>query len=325
MDTPVDLMLEATIRTDYKMNFWEAMKFNYGAEARICDMVGGDHSMYMPMTSEAVLRQKANENGSIRGLASTIKAYSTTSSAIWAYDTEDRLEFVSANAPIPGLLDADEFTKFRTMGYRAAGIMKVTTEFLMDPFCDVEDYLIKRLAKTVASTEDRAFINGSGEDEPTGLLHATEGAMTAKVVPSVSYDDCIDLFFSVKPEYRTNSVWIMNDSTALSLRKLKDEDGNYLWNHNTDRILGKRVVICNDMPDAEPGKKPILFGDLSYYWIVDRTPVCVKPLKELFAVDGKVGFSVQELLDARLIRPEAVKVIEIEAAVEEPEETEEVQ
>ena len=121
----------------------------------------------------------------------------------------------------------------------------------------------------------------------------------------------IKTIISVKPEYRKNAVWMMNDTTAIALRKLKDADGNYLWNQANDTILGKTVVISNDMPDADSGKKPILFGDLSYYWIIDRSPVSMKVLQELFAAKNQVGYLCNEYLDARLIRSEAVKVIAI--------------
>ena len=128
---------------------------------------------------------------------------------------------------------------------------------------------------------------------------------------ALTYDTVIDLFFSVPKECRKKAVWMMNDATALALRKMKDADGNYLWNQASDTILGKPVIICNEMPDAETGKKPILFGDLSYYWIIDRSPVCIKALEELFAINGQVGYIGYEFLDAKLIRPDAVKVISI--------------
>jgi len=105
----------------------------------------------------------------------------------------------------------------------------------------------------------------------------------------------------------------MNDSTALALRKLKDENGAYLWNSTNDTILGKKVVICNEMPDAESGKKPVAFGDLSYYWVIDRSPVSLRPIRELFADYGQVAYIGHERLDGRLVRPEAVKVLKVTA------------
>ena len=105
--------------------------------------------------------------------------------------------------------------------------------------------------------------------------------------------------------------WLMNDDTALHLRKLKDDDGNYLWNANTDSILGKPVVISEYMPDIEAGSKPVAFGDFSYYWIIDRDPASVQVLKELYLNTGHIGYLAYEFLDGKLIRSDAVKVISI--------------
>ena len=103
----------------------------------------------------------------------------------------------------------------------------------------------------------------------------------------------------------------MNDNTALALRNLKDSDGSYIWNHANDTILGKPVIICNDMPDADDSEKPIAFGDFSFYWIIKRSPVYVRRLNELFALNNQIGYLGYEFLDGKLIRSDAVKVLKI--------------
>lgn len=168
------------------------------------------------------------------------------------------------------------------------------------------------MAKTFARAEDKAFITGTGDDEPVGILDDTAGADTGMTVSSITFDSIIDLFFSVDKDLRKNGVWLMNDNTALALRKLKDEDGMPLWNQANDTILGKPVYISNEMPDADEGEKPVAFGDLSYYWIVDRSPASIKPLNELFILNGLVGYIGYELLDGKLIRRDAVKVLKVE-------------
>ena len=65
------------------------------------------------------------------------------------------------------------------------------------------------------------------------------------------------------------------------------------------------------LPDSILGKQPILFGDLSYYWIVERSPLTIKVLNELYSREGQVGFLGFERVDGRLIRPEAVKTIKM--------------
>lgn len=133
---------------------------------------------------------------------------------------------------------------------------------------------------------------------------------------AVTFDSVIDLFFSVDKKYRKNAVWLMNDKTALALRKLKDENGNYLWNHTNDTILGKSVYICNDMPDADAGEKPIAFGDFSYYWIIRRSPVFLRTLNEVFALRHQIGYLGYEFLDGMLIRRDAVKVLKVQSEAE---------
>lgn len=176
---------------------------------------------------------------------------------------------------------------------------------------EIEKYLAQKLGKSFGKAEDNAFINGTGADEPTGILHHTDGAKTALTVETLTYDDVISLYFSVDKEYRKNGIWLMNDKTALVLRKLKDNDGNYLWNQANDTILGKQVIISEYMPDIETGTKPIAFGDFSYYWIVGRNPVTVRTLLEKFVLYDQIGYLAFEFLDGKLVRNEAIKVIQM--------------
>ena len=176
---------------------------------------------------------------------------------------------------------------------------------------EIEKYLTQKLGKSFGKAEDNAFINGTGADEPTGILHHTDGAKTALTVETLTYDDVISLYFSVDKEYRKNGIWLMNDKTALVLRKLKDNDGNYLWNQANDTILGKQVIISEYMPDIETGTKPIAFGDFSYYWIVGRNPVTVRTLLEKFVLYDQIGYLAFEFLDGKLVRNEAIKVIQM--------------
>ena len=69
------------------------------------------------------------------------------------------------------------------------------------------------------------------------------------------------------------------------------------------------------MPNAESGSKPIAFGDFSYYWVIGRRPIGVRTLTEKFAVLDQLGYLAYEFLDGKLIRPEAVKVIQITEAI----------
>ena len=81
---------------------------------------------------------------------------------------------------------------------------------------------------------------------------------------------------------------IITEANKLNLKVLKTKD--------IYTLLGKPVIISNEMPDAEAGKKPVLFGDLSYYWFIDRTPAIIILLKELFAANVSTDISPMNYL-----------------------------
>ena len=307
----INEIIKNTKAASYGREFWNAMRLSK-AESIVLNegTAPGVHAFFLPGDDGEELRNTVTAHSAVRPLATVHKHYQGSVDILSA-SNDDYAAFVPEGHLIPGFDMMDDFSRIRTELFKLATLVKLPTEFVYDASFDIRGYLVKRLAKNFANAEDEAFINGTGADEPTGLLHDTDGAETAATVDSLTYDSIIDLFFSVDPEYRKNAVWMMNDATALVLRKLKDADGNYLWNQASESILGKPVIISNDMPDAESGRKPVLFGDLSYYWIIDRSPASVKALNELFAANDQVGYVGYEYLDAKLIRPDAVKVIAI--------------
>jgi len=88
----------------------------------------------------------------------------------------------------------------------------------------------------------------------------------------------------------------------------EDNDGNYIWNHNTNTIMGRPVYLTNAMPLTG---KVIAFGDFSYYWVVTRMPISARAINELFIANQQTGYLASEYLDGKLIRPEAIKVLEL--------------
>ena len=111
----------------------------------------------------------------------------------------------------------------------------------------------------------------------------------------------------------------MHDSTIKAIRKLKDGNSQYLWQPGMkegepDRLLGYRLVTSTHMPVIAAAAKPILFGDLTSYWIADREGRSMQRLSELYAATGQVGFLASERVDGKLILAEAVKVLQMKSA-----------
>ena len=110
--------------------------------------------------------------------------------------------------------------------------VKVTEELLYDNAFGLENYIIDQFAKALSNAEEDAFLNGDGKGKPLGLLSDKGGgevAITTASATAITADEVINLVYSLKRPYRKNAKFIMNDQTIAALRKLKDNNGAYLW------------------------------------------------------------------------------------------------
>lgn len=196
--------------------------------------------------------------------------------------------------------------------YKLHVAIKVTEELLYDNAFGLENYIITQFGKALANAEEDAFLNGSGTGKPTGIFAANGGGqIAATLTAAIKSDDLIDLVYGLKRPYRKNASFIMNDATLASIRKLKDNNGAYIWQPSykegePDRVLGYAVHTSAFAPT-----NAIAFGDYSYYNIGDRGSRSFAELRELFAGNGMVGYVAKERVDGKLILPEAVKILKL--------------
>lgn len=203
---------------------------------------------------------------------------------------------------------SDDHSNMSVKAHKLAALVKLKNVFVDDMKFDIQKYFCREFAKAFCRAEEKAFIYGNGVNEPKGVITA-DANVTTETEGEITTDDIIRLFFSLEAEYRKNGVFIVNDDTALKLRMLKDKSGRYIWDENHDTIFGKPVLISAYMPDAESGNKAVAFGDLSYYWIVERQPLAIKILTEKFAREDATGYAGSERLDGKLIREDAIKLL----------------
>lgn len=207
-------------------------------------------------------------------------------------------------------VDADTFKKVYFEAFKIASLCKLSQQFMNDTKFDLYTYLIREFARRFARAEEKVLLTGTGQEEPLGLLNSSESISTEEL-GRITYDDLVKLYFSLDAEYRNNAIWIMNDETAFSLRLLKDPNGNPFWEHGQEMLFRKPVVISPYMPAIASGEKPILIGDLSYYWLLQRQELTIKPLFEIFMAQGQIGYTAYERLDGKLVRQDAVRTLTV--------------
>ena len=215
----------------------------------------------------------------------------------------------------------DAFSQVSIGAYKLGTLIKVSNELLNDSVFNLEQYISKEFARRIGNKEEDAFFNGDGSGKPVGIFNGTGGAqvgVTAASASAITADEVIDLFYSLGAPYRKNAVWVVNDATVKAIRKLKDGNGNYLWqpaltSGTPDTLLGRPVKTSSYVPTIASGAKVIAFGDFSYYWIADRQGRIFKKLSELYAATDQTGFVATQRVDGKLILPEAIKVLQMKA------------
>jgi HK97 family phage major capsid protein len=190
--------------------------------------------------------------------------------------------------------------------------IKITEELLYDNAFNLDSYIITEFGKALANAEEDAFLNGDGTGKPLGLFAATGGGdVAATLTAAIKSDDLLDLVYALKRPYRKTASFILNDQILATVRKLKDNNGAYMWQPSyqagePDKILGYAVNTSAFAPE-----KAIAFGDYSYYNIGDRGTRSIAELRELFAGNGMIAYVAKERVDGKLVLPEAVKILKL--------------
>lgn len=265
-----------------------------------------EHTLVEALADENVFRTMATSIKTASG-DRKIPIVATTGTASW----------VDENAAIPE--SGPTFEQKTLSAYKLATMVKISEELLADSAFNLEDYMAREFARRFAVAEEAAFCTGNGTGKPTGVFDSTKGAsagITAAKTDTFTADELIDLFYSLRAPYRSKAMWFMNDTTVKIVRKLKDNNGQYIWQPALtagapDMIFGRPYKTSVAAPEATTGNTAVLFGDFKYYWIADRKSRTIRRLNELFAVNGQVAFLGTERLDGCLILPEAIKSLKM--------------
>lgn len=204
----------------------------------------------------------------------------------------------------------------------------VTTKQLEDAGFDLEDTLIKKISDAMTRKEATAFVAGTGSKRPRGFLtypnwsapgEYTRGAIEqidSGVLGEVSADSLKDLQNSLIQDHQSSAVWMMQRQTWSEIAKIKGSDGHYLldplasFRQGDDLLLlGKRVILADDMPAAANDSLAVAYGDFGKsYTIVDRLGITImrdvltqKPLI-LFYTRKRVGGDVTNYQALKLLK-----------------------
>lgn len=203
-----------------------------------------------------------------------------------------------------------------------SGIVRVSLEMLEDSAWDMESLLDELFGESLGRTGNEVLTIGDGNNKPNGILNAAQSGKTANAQTAITGDELIDLQHSVNAAYRKSPkcLWQFNDTTLAVLRKLKDNDGNYIWqaanmqSGEPAQLLGHRYEINPAIPDIAAGATPVLFGDHSKYYVRRAGGPRMVRFGEKYMNQMQVGFMSFIRIDGECRNTSAIKKLTMAAA-----------
>lgn len=201
-------------------------------------------------------------------------------------------------------------------------VQPVSLELLQDGAIDVGAYIAEVLGERLARAQNYYFTIGtgvtSGSSEPQGVVTGASEGVVAASASAITYAELVDLYHSVDVSYRKNATWMLDDTTLAYVKKIVDGDQRPLWGAGlnagqADTIMGKPVIVNNDIPVIASSAKVIVFGDFKKYLIRDVMGLTVRVLNERYIDTGSIGFLALSRNDGVTLNSAALKYLQMHA------------
>lgn len=201
-------------------------------------------------------------------------------------------------------------------------MVRIPMELLQDSAFDMEALLNDLFGERLGRLSNTVLTTGDGANKPQGIVPAAGAGKTAASATAITSDELIDLVHSVDPAYRSSPKcrWQFNDTTLASIRKLKDGQGNYLWQMGDvrtgepARLLAHPYSVNQAMANMAASARPIIFGDHSRFVVRKVRGFSVLTLRERYAENFQIGMVGFKRFDSELLNSAAVKAMVMAAA-----------
>lgn len=277
--------------------------------------VDSEGGYLVPSPLEGEIIKKITETSFLRTVA-TVRPMSSKSSS-----TPSRTNIVSAGMVGEGETDSLSNSKYgleKLFAKKAQVTSQATIEDLEDSSYDVLNLMANDVAETMGQLEGLQFVNGSGAgNNCEGFMsNANIASINSGSASAITFDSLITATGALKVGY--NPIYAFNRTTLASIRKLKDNQNNYLWTAGNlsagvpNQLNGFNYIILPDMPDIGADLFPVVFGDFKKGYVIgDRKGMTMLRDDITKKREGKVEFTWYKRFAGAVQLPEAFVKIKI--------------
>lgn len=280
------------------------------------NLTAGDNGAVIPSSIANKIIKKVYDISPIYQLATryniggtlTIPYYDESETAITTTYASEFAELESSSA---------KFGSIELKGFLAGVLSKVSKSLANNSNFDLVSFVVTAMAESIAKFIEKELLKGTAE-KITGLSNAKQKT-TAASATAVVADELIDVQEQVPDIFQAGAIWIMNKTTRTAIRKLKDNDGNYLLNKDVSAkwgytLLGKDVYTSDNMDTMGAGKTAIYYGDMSGLAVKLSEDINIQILREKFATQHALGVVGWVELDSKIENEQKIAKLVMKAS-----------
>ena len=182
-----------------------------------------------------------------------------------------------------------------------------------------EGVVMQAIIDKIATAQENGYLNGNGTGQPLGIFTAhasgipvSRDVATGNTDTTITFDGLMEARGALKQQYRAGAQWVMHRDLEKQLAKIKDGEGQYIWQpsliaEQPDRLLGFNTNLSEYAPKTyTTGLYAAVLGNFQKgYWIADADSLAIQVLRELYAVNNQIGYLVDYFGDGAPVDPNA--------------------
>lgn len=220
-----------------------------------------------------------------------------------------------------------DFGKRELTPHPLAQRIKVSKQLLRQAAMSVDSIVRERLSYKTATVHENAFMNGIGASQPLGIFTASDNGITTSqdvstgnTATAMTFDGLRNVKYNMPAQWRRRSSWIFHRDGILQLVKIKDGDGRPMWQPSIqvgepDRLFGDPVFESEYAPNTFTASLYVgIFGDFSFYQIIDSLTMSIQVALELYAETNQNGYFARSQTDGMPVLAAAFRRVKLAAS-----------
>lgn len=287
------------------------------SEERAENLVSAENGAVVPTSIANKIITKVYDICPVYQLADCYPVKGTLSIPYYEEDDENAITVAYASESSALTANSGKFTSIELKGFLAGALCKVPKTLANNSDFALTEFVINRMAESIARWIENELLNGT-DDKITGLTTAAQ-VVTAAAATAITADELIDLQEQVPDVFQPGCIWIMNKATRTAIRKLKDNDGNYLLNKDATArwgytLFGADVYVSDNMPAMAAGATSVYYGNLTGLAVKMAENINIEVLRERFADQHCLGVIGWLEIDGKIQNQQKVAALKMATA-----------